>query len=283
MDRGSSGSASKVPTIVVDISNRICSSVAKPESLISSLMHHFVVLLTFGIAFPPLGFVITVSLVTSVVFWQALIGRYIQFYNDRTNLLQTTGGTVAPELLALQYELVDAWKGSRSSARIITVSSSVFFGLFFFDITAGEIGWNQAFAFPVALVLGPLLFFRVVKSAGVVGSFNLPIVGQVVISKAEEDEGESTNDNPPGSGFGSGSDPTEHKSSAPDTPPRVLFKLKPSESETERPSFLYTLGFRPSRNEQTQELEITPRNTTTSEVEAGGGSSVVVVSPLYEQ
>lgn len=249
-------------SIVVDTSHRICSSVAKPESLVSSLMHHFVVLLTFGIAFPPLAFVITFSLVTSVVFWKALIGRYIQFYRDRVSSRVLCGHrTVAVELLALQVELVDAWKGSRSSARIITVSSSVFFGLFFFDITAGEIGWNQAFAFPVALFLGPLIFFRVVKAVGVVGAFDLPLVGKVVFSK-EDDEMASS---------------------------QVVDKPNETKTDTkERPSLLDKLELRASwwktRENRDVEYEITPRNTATTNKDSDPAASAgFVTSPLFER
>jgi hypothetical protein len=123
-------------------------------------------------------------MVTIVFFWQTLLGRYIQVCIELNHL---------DELAILEQEVAGAWKGSRSSARMLIVGSSLFYGFFFYDITCAELGWSYAIIFPIVVIGVPLLVFTLMGTKRVrdkyVGTYHLPIIGDFVIAEDEPVEG----------------------------------------------------------------------------------------------
>ena len=244
---------------IYDLSPRLCNSVSKPDSVVSSLMHHFVVLTTFGVASPPLALCIAVSMITIVFFWQTLLGRYIQVCIELNHL---------DELAILEQEVAGAWKGSRSSARMLIVGASLFYGFFFYDITCAELGWQYAIIFPLVVIGVPIFAFTLMKSKRLrdnyVGTYHLPFLGDFVIA-----EGASARD---GDGFGSDSDmnePAEVTGGVVDDNGNT--GLQRTNTVTVGNPFTRTSTWNPARNSSTDQsfANLFTRNTRTTSAAVG--------------
>lgn len=135
----------------------------RPGIIISSLLHHVTVLLTFGVAVPLLGLCIGFAIAVMSFLWEVLLGRYVHSLNSivgaeeisrSSNILQRTSSselelssTINNKVhqLRLLNEVntacYDVWRGPLKALWVIVGYSLLFFVCLTMDIVGNSYGW----------------------------------------------------------------------------------------------------------------------------------------------
>jgi hypothetical protein len=112
--------------------------------IVSGLLHHIVVLLTFGIACPPLGVVIATSICLITFQWELIIGRYLNVRKKRPSKNVSTF-SASNFNLALENACVGVWIGPMKAVYTMIDVTSVVYSIMLFDIAGDRIGGFPAF------------------------------------------------------------------------------------------------------------------------------------------
>jgi hypothetical protein len=125
--------------------------------IVSGLLHHIVVLLTFGIACPPLGIVIATSICLITFQWEFIIGRYLSVRKKRpTRSLPTF--SISNFNLALENACVGVWLGPMKAVYTMIDVTSVVYSIMLFDIAGDRIGGFPAFyTFSIPMLCAPVI------------------------------------------------------------------------------------------------------------------------------
>ena len=127
--------------------------------IISGLLHHVVVLLTFGIACPPLGVVIAISICVITFQWELIIGRYLWIQKDqRFSNVSSSSLPLCNLHLAVESCCVGVWMGPIKAMYAMVDISSLVYSILLFDIAGDRIGGFRAFySFSIPMLCLPLL------------------------------------------------------------------------------------------------------------------------------
>jgi hypothetical protein len=125
------------------------------RTILFSIVGGYVVLLTFGVAFPPLALVIASAMVSLTAMWQIVIQRHVDessYLSDEDQVLFCS---------KLEMDCKEVWKSFIRSYALLIVSCSFFYGLYFIDVTPNY--YDAAFV-SVAIPTTWLIFKNVVKA-----------------------------------------------------------------------------------------------------------------------
>lgn len=126
------------------------------RTILFSIVGGYVVLLTFGVAYPPLALVIASAMVSLTAMWQIIIQRHVdevKFLSDE-DLVLFCG--------KLEMDCNEVWKSFIRSYALLICSCSFFYGLYFVDVTPNYSGIAIV---AVAIPTSWLLIKNLVKSA----------------------------------------------------------------------------------------------------------------------
>jgi hypothetical protein len=131
-------------------------------SIVSGLLHHIVVLMTFGIACPPLGVVIAISIFVSTSQWELLIGRFLMLGKKKSpqNISSSISNTSPRNfnLLALENACVGVWLGPMKAVYTMIDVTSVVYSIILLDIAGDRIGGFPAFyTFSLPMLCAPVI------------------------------------------------------------------------------------------------------------------------------
>lgn len=99
------------------------------RTILFSIVGGYVVLLTFGVAYPPLALVIASAMVSLTAVWQIVIQRHV----DESNYLSDEDASLF--CYKLEMDCNEVWKSFIRSYALLIVSCSFFYGLYFIDVT----------------------------------------------------------------------------------------------------------------------------------------------------
>jgi hypothetical protein len=137
-------------------------NVFKPETIMSKIMHHVAVLLTFGICSPPLAISIFTSICVNTFIWQLLIGRYIYIRKNirqtieitgqkqsNTNILSTcehqntefSSSWETINLPVLESLCQGVWMAPQNTMWLAIDCSVFFFSIVVIDLSGDKTGW----------------------------------------------------------------------------------------------------------------------------------------------
>lgn len=140
-------------------------SAINAEIVMSCLLQHIVVLITYGLVAPPLAVAVCCNVVITCYQWQILIGRYIlcrsqQHGGVAAKSSQSGEGYPLPDMQAatvielntqktvrcarLDEECRGVWLGPLQSVWTIVDMSCLFFAIVFIDMAGDEVGWRRA-------------------------------------------------------------------------------------------------------------------------------------------
>ena len=118
----------------------------------------FGILFSFGVVFPPLGVVVTASLVSYTVYTQLLLGRYVELRED------SEAGTGAAAVW-MQQEAACVGSLFRSAVWVPVPFCTVLFGFLLFDTLGDQVGYQKALWMPIVTCLLPGVFWCVYMAA----------------------------------------------------------------------------------------------------------------------
>jgi hypothetical protein len=146
------------------------------------------VLLTFGAAFPPLGFALTFTTVATVLLTKLTIGRFLCGAEERGQLGAYLG------ILELQCDGAGSAGFLRGTAWMLVTLSCLFYTLFLFDTLGDAVGFRGALWVLLVVPLLPTLLYAVVAVAER-RSWSWPADGEAEAKGAvEEGKGGATGD-----------------------------------------------------------------------------------------
>jgi hypothetical protein len=157
-----------------------------PHVIMSKMFHHIALLLTFGVACPPLAVGILLTVCLTSFTWELLVGRYIAHsrevadislsdasrvvessHSQATNNTCTSSISIPDELnikgkclhhreFVVLNSLCDGvWRCPQTSIWVIIDATACFSALFVFDISGDDSGWlvaSVAFSLPMLCV-----------------------------------------------------------------------------------------------------------------------------------
>lgn len=122
--------------------------ILRPGLILSNLLNHFAVMLTFGVAAPLLAICIAWTIFVLTWIWQLVIGRFVQYHinqspsaptRDRVALRSFRNGTSSLE--ALNSVCTDTWQGPSKAVWVIVDYTLLFFICLSVDIVGDVRGW----------------------------------------------------------------------------------------------------------------------------------------------
>ena len=144
--------------------------VIRPNRIIATLMSHFAVLLTFGIASPILGFVIGVTVCVLTYMHQLIIGRYLDYHSSTKEAESdvTFSGNIDGTKYSggLEHACTDFLSGLPACLWTIIVGSNLLFSFIVFDFVGDKNGYFTAMwsaLFTIATL--PLVVYALYKIA----------------------------------------------------------------------------------------------------------------------
>jgi len=155
-----------------------------PHVIMSKLLHHIALLLTFGLACPPLAVAILLTVCLTTMSWQLLTGRYVSQRQDHSTLeaavasenddKSQSSARMASRLSSTTYNMKEekqkiyqrevtalnslcdgVWLCPQTSIWVIVDATAFFSALFVFDISGDRSGWLVAslcFSLPMLCV-----------------------------------------------------------------------------------------------------------------------------------
>jgi hypothetical protein len=147
--------------------------IIRPYRIISSTMNHMILLLSFGLCSPALGFYIAIGICVNLVTWLMLIGRFIflriVFLKNRNEESMTSPSSspslvneLPKELLNLLNQQVEVEK-VQSSLLVckwpIICTSCLFVTLLSWDMVGDQVGWYEGLWVPITGVVMLLLIW----------------------------------------------------------------------------------------------------------------------------
>ena len=145
-----------------------------PHVVISKLLHQIALLMTFGVACPPLAVAILVTISIITVGWRILLGRYIKerrvLAGEKTKPMNETlaaydsdnnlSDAYKNDMHRLNSHCNGVWLCPQSCIWIVVISTASFFAVLVFDISGDENGWLIAVLFfSLPIFLFPIIFF----------------------------------------------------------------------------------------------------------------------------
>lgn len=161
---------------------RLTRNPLNPDVIISSLMEHTLVLLTFGLAYPPLAFAIVVYICLSVTKWQVLIGRYLEQSPDcnlpgvgqhmgrQSDMVTYVNNNVYSQHSPSENDhsggldpiCSDLGNAVHRCMWLVIFGSSIFFACIVLDIAADENGLYNSMWAPFIVILIPWILVVIV-------------------------------------------------------------------------------------------------------------------------
>lgn len=105
-----------------------------PGFILASAVHHLLIVLTFGIMFPPLALAVAVLAICTTYTWEVLMGRWL--------LMQDSSEDNA--LSRLDEVCAYVCCGPRKCLWVLAYGSAIFIGLTAMDIAGDKVGWKRA-------------------------------------------------------------------------------------------------------------------------------------------
>ena len=138
--------------------------VLRPDRIIATLMSHFAVLLTFGIASPILGCVIGVTVCVLTLMHQLIIGRYLAYHTTTKDaeMSVTYRGDIDGMLFSggLEHACTQFLSGLPACLWTIIVGSNLLLSFIVFDSVGDKQGFRVAiWAASVNIVIIPLMVY----------------------------------------------------------------------------------------------------------------------------
>eukprot|EP01031_Cornospumella_fuschlensis_P026119 gene26119-31539_t len=138
-----------------------------PAFILAAGVHHVMVMLTFGMFYPPLNVLVCLLVCVTAFTWEALIGRWLTTEGEDDNMVLVNSST-----LQLNEVCASACCAPRRSLWLLSVGSGVFVGLACWDMAGDALGWLPALWAPlgalaisllVCLLLRGYNLFRIVE------------------------------------------------------------------------------------------------------------------------
>jgi Leucine-rich repeat (LRR) protein len=144
--------------------------VIRPDRIIATLMSHFAVLLTFGIASPILGFVIGVTVCILTYMHQMIIGRYLAYHSgtkEAENNVTYCGNIDGAKFSGgLEHACTQFLSGLPACLWTIIVGSNLLFSFIVFDSVGDKKGFTPAiWSSTLTIIVLPLLVYSFYKIA----------------------------------------------------------------------------------------------------------------------
>ncbi|RYH18839.1 hypothetical protein EON65_26830 [archaeon] len=155
-----------------------------PGFILASGVHHLLIVLTFGIMFPPLALAIAVLAICSTYTWEVLIGRWL--------LMQDSSEDNA--LSRLDDVCAYVCCGPRKCLWILAYGSAIFVGMTAMDIAGDKMGWKKAIWTPFSTLFFAtvlLLYISTQKGYGAYLFTDMPQAEPTAVKVLEEVTGEN--------------------------------------------------------------------------------------------
>ena len=142
--------------------------VIRADRIIATLMSHFAVLLTFGIASPILGCVIGMTVCLLTFMHQLIIGRYLSYHStsDVAEYNVTFNGDIDGKIYSggLESACTEFLPGLRTCIWTIVIGSNLLFSFILFDFVGDKRGFTAAIWTSLsAIFVIPVLIFAMNK------------------------------------------------------------------------------------------------------------------------
>ncbi len=133
--------------------------IMKADRVMYAQLNHVAVLLTFGVIFPPLAALITLTSIVVALKWQIIIGRYLLHFTDGKDASVSEVGRGIDWRSVLDFLCIQLWRAPWVVHWAIVWQSSIFFAFYFMDIAAKETGLvNSLWIFCLPLASSALLW-----------------------------------------------------------------------------------------------------------------------------
>lgn len=119
-----------------------------PGFILASCTHYLLVILTFGIMFPPLALCVCALLCSTSLTWEVLIGRYI-FIQEKLLAIEGNVTVAAKPAVHLNELCLKVCCSPRKCLGLLAIGSGAFAALVVYDMTGDEVGWLVGLWAPV--------------------------------------------------------------------------------------------------------------------------------------
>lgn len=131
----------------------------RPDRMISSLMNHFTVLLTFGIISPFLAVAIGTAICVVTFLAELLIGRHLHYFRFQRNSKEFNGDLSG----GLEQACNGVLRGLPSSLWVIISVASIFFTMLVLDIASDKIMWENGIWYALPVLLVPMAAYATLR------------------------------------------------------------------------------------------------------------------------
>ncbi|RYG69271.1 hypothetical protein EON64_03140 [archaeon] len=114
-----------------------------PAFILAAGVHHVVVMLTFGLFYPPLNVLVCLLVCVTAFTWETLIGRWLMAGEENDKVY------ISPSMLQLNEVCASVCCAPRRGLGLLSLGSGVFVGLACWDIAGDTLGWQAALWAPL--------------------------------------------------------------------------------------------------------------------------------------
>lgn len=126
------------------------------DSFTAEIVNMFGILLSFGVVFPPLGVVIAASLISYTLYYQLLLGRYVELKREKP-------ADSSEEILRMQKDASSVGQLFRSSVWVTVPYATVLYAFLLFDTLGDQVGYRSAVWIPIVACCIPILMWLLFK------------------------------------------------------------------------------------------------------------------------
>ena len=149
----------------------------RPGIILSSLLNHFAVMLTFGVAAPLLAFCIAWTIFAMTWMWQLALGRFVHYHmnttasaaalhEDTAALRPSSSGSNSRIIESLDGVCADIWQGPLKAVWVVVDYSMLFFLCLSVDIVGDVRGWLFDVLYIGIPAVGAMIVLRFAFRAG---------------------------------------------------------------------------------------------------------------------
>ncbi|RYH29512.1 hypothetical protein EON65_08260 [archaeon] len=122
-----------------------------PAFILAAGLHHVMVMLTFGLLYPPLNVLVCLLVCITVFTWETLIGRWLLAEASERGA-KADQATIDSRALQLDAVCASVCCAPHRSLVLLAVGSGVFIGLACWDIAGDQLGWEAALWAPLGAI-----------------------------------------------------------------------------------------------------------------------------------
>ena len=144
-------------------------------SIICNILLQLIVLLTFGLSYPILGFAIVVTIIIEIIYRRLLIGKSIQLtietqnenhnnsneFNNQLNQFSSLFDTI--KLQRISDKLKNSMIVMSSCLWIVCLTVTMFWSLLFIDMIANDYSYTIAMLATIGFLFGSNLLFYIIS------------------------------------------------------------------------------------------------------------------------